>query len=49
MVKLTGFERAQLLKLIAACEASEWSDGDYCLTQRQFDALLRAKQKLQDK
>lgn len=47
LVKLTMFERKQLLKLIAAMEASEWSAGDYCLTQAQFNALLCVKAKLQ--
>lgn len=46
MVKLTGYERDLLLCLINVVEASEWDAGDYNFTQRQFNALQRAKQKL---
>lgn len=47
MVKLSGYECGLLLQLIRIVEASEWDAGDYCFTQRQFDALQRVKQKLQ--
>jgi len=45
---LTAFEKGLLLQLINAMEMSEWSEGDYCLTQRQFNALQNAKRKLSD-
>ena len=45
-VKLTDVERGLLMKLIDIVEATEWDAGDYCLTQGQFNALQRARDKL---
>lgn len=45
-LSLTDTERRLLLQLINIMEAGEWSAGDYCLTQRQFDVLQQAKAKL---
>lgn len=47
-VKLTDQERELLCELIHIMEAGEWSAGDYCLTQRQFNALENAKRKLEE-
>ena len=46
-IELTNTERDLLVQLIRTVEANEWSAGDYCLTQRQFDCLQRAKAKLE--
>lgn len=46
-IKLTEGERDLLVQFIRAVEASEWSDGDYNFTQAQFNALQRAKAKLE--
>lgn len=46
-IKLTEGERDLLVQLIRAVQASEWSAGDYCFSQMQFNSLLRAKAKLE--
>lgn len=45
-VKLTSAERDILVRLINIAEATEWDAGDYCLTQREFNTMLRASAKL---
>lgn len=46
-IKLTDAERALIARLIDIVEATEWDAGDYCLTRSQFDALQRARAKLE--
>lgn len=48
-ISLTDTERRLIVLLINIVEATEWDAGHYCLTQRQFDALQRAKSKLEPK
>jgi hypothetical protein len=47
LVKLTAAQRRLLLGLIHIMEAGDWTEGDYCLTQTQFNALQRAKAELE--
>lgn len=45
-LKLTGAQRRLLVCLIDIMAAGEWSAGDYCFNQQQFDALQRARDEL---
>jgi hypothetical protein len=46
-IDLTPAQCRLLYQLINIVEASEWNAGDYCFSQQQFDALQRAKEKLE--